>query len=69
MKKITCFVCALFVMWSTQAQNKDITYTVPAASWPEQFGNHRAVINIKEPADAVHINFLWRRHDKDPETR
>ncbi len=46
-----------------------IPYSVPSQSWDERLGNHRAVISVDKPADAVHIDFLWRRHDKDPEKR
>ena len=46
-----------------------IPYSVPAEQWEEKFGNHRAVIRIDRPADAVNINFLWRRHDLNPEKR
>ena len=40
-------------------------YTVPPVPWAEKYGNHRAVIDVRGPADAVHIAFLWRRHDRD----
>jgi len=50
------------------AQDK-ISYAVPKDQWEEKFGNHRAVIKIDKPSDAVSIDFLWRRHDADPEKR
>jgi len=37
--------------------------------WPESFGNHRAVLEIKDDADAVRIVLPWRRHDPDPHKR
>jgi hypothetical protein len=46
-----------------------IPYNVPAQLWAEEFGNHRAVIHIDKAADAVHLDFLWRRHDTDPDKR
>ena len=45
-----------------------LPYTM-GQTWDEKYGNHRAVIRIDNPADAVHIDFLWRRHDKDPDKR
>ncbi|MDR3269284.1 MAG: DUF6067 family protein [Tannerella sp.] len=59
--------CLLWAM-PTMGQSV-IPYSVPAQLWPEEFGNHRAVIHIDKAADAVHIDFLWRRHDADPDKR
>ena len=44
-------------------------YTVSKSPWSESLGNHRAVIQVDQPADAVTIDFLWRRHDSNPENR
>jgi hypothetical protein len=43
-----------------------ILYTVPDSPWPESFGNHRAVLMVSKPADAVALEILWRRHDRNP---
>lgn len=48
---------------------KNIPYSVPAKSWDEEYGNHRALIKIEKPSNAVHIDFLWRRHDASPDQR
>ena len=32
-----------------------VTYEVPETPWPESFGNHRAVLSIDDPAEAVRI--------------
>ncbi|MGV8135386.1 MAG: glycoside hydrolase domain-containing protein [Mangrovibacterium sp.] len=44
-------------------------YTVPNEPWEEKYGNHRTVITIEKPADAVRLSYLWRRHDTDQESR
>ena len=46
-----------------------ISYSVPSESWDERFGNHRAIITVDKAADAISIDFIWRRYDKDPEKR
>jgi hypothetical protein len=39
-----------------------------AGNWPAEsgLGNHRAVIAVKAPADAVRVRIPWRRRDPDP---
>ncbi len=41
--------------------------TVPygVANWPHEMGNHRAVVEVKEKADAVYVHIPWRRKDLD----
>ena len=46
-----------------------INYSVVKSPWEEGLGNHRAILKVDKPADAVHIDFLWRRHDSSPEKR
>src|SRR5512136_1319179 len=43
----------------------EIPYSV--ADWPERFGNHRAVVQVEQPADAVYLRIPWRRADDHPE--
>ena len=39
-------------------------------SWPEAgCGNHRAVLHVAEPAEAVWAHIEWRRRDPRPETK
>ncbi|MGN6439395.1 MAG: glycoside hydrolase domain-containing protein [Agriterribacter sp.] len=40
-------------------------YRIAAAPWPENLGNHRAVIKIKQAADAVEVLLEWRRQDDE----
>ncbi len=34
-----------------------------------KYGNHRAIINVQQPADTVWINIPWRRRDSDPDKK
>jgi hypothetical protein len=43
-----------------------IRYSVAARPWPESLGNHRAIMHIVKPADAVRVTLPWGRHDADP---
>lgn len=50
------------------AQNKPCDtyrYEVPQTSWEESFGNHRAVLQVNNPAQIISLDFTWRRPDKD----
>ncbi|HUT26252.1 MAG TPA: glycoside hydrolase domain-containing protein, partial [Sumerlaeia bacterium] len=44
-------------------------YGVAEKPWPEELGNHRAVVRLEAPAEAVRLRLLWRRHDPSPEKR
>ncbi|MFV0505339.1 MAG: glycoside hydrolase domain-containing protein [Bacteroidales bacterium] len=39
-------------------------YSVANIPWEESLGNHRAVLNVEHPAEALSINLTWRRHDR-----
>ena len=54
--------------FSCTAEKKNI-YSTPETPWPESLGNHRAVLQVGEPADAVEVSIVWRRHDRNPEER
>ena len=47
----------------------EIKYTIAEQPWGEGFGNHRAIIEVSESANAVRLDFNWRRHDANPEKR
>lgn len=39
-------------------------------AWLEQgHGNHRAVVHVAEPSDAVRVHIPWRRHDPEPQAK
>ncbi len=44
-----------------------VSYSVPSDSWPESYGNHRAVLEVSKPAKVVGLELCWRRHDKHVE--
>lgn len=50
-----------------RAQN--YTYQASPKPWTESFGNHRAVLQVNQPTEAVSIDFLWRRPDRDVDKR
>jgi hypothetical protein len=52
---------ASYIDNNTDSQQIDIPYGIGV--WSEELGNHRAIIRIKEYADAVRIYIPWRRHD------
>ena len=41
-------------------------YAVADQPWPDGFGNHRAVVHVDAPVDAVVANVPWRRRDRNP---
>src|ERR1035437_8926211 len=63
------FLFFTLVLANSGLGQKKISYSVPADQWEEEFGNHRAIIEVDKPSDAVSIDFLWRRHDSSPEKR
>jgi len=65
LKSVLAALFLLIVGLSVSGQEPG--YSVPEESWPESFGNHRAVIFIESDADAVHIAIPWRRHDPNPQ--
>ena len=40
-------------------------YQVTPVLWEESFGNHRAVFQVYKPAEAVELDYYWRRPDKN----
>lgn len=68
MKYLT-FIPILCWIISGSISAQQSVFTVASNPWEESLGNHRAVLQVKESADAVKMNIIWRRHDKDPEKR
>lgn len=50
---------------SNAQSRQGYTYSVPSAPWEESFGNHRAVLQVDQPAEVTALEFEWRRPDKD----
>lgn len=44
-------------------------YHVAETPWNEALGNHRAVLDVPVPGNAVYMSFDWRRPDKDVDAR
>ena len=63
MKYLT-FLTLILLFSCNNAENK--LYVTPETPWDEGLGNHRAVLEIANPAEAVMVDVLWRRHDKKP---
>jgi hypothetical protein len=64
------FTVVFVILLHTLLSGQDmVKYSLPASEWAEEYGNHRAIIQVGEPAGAVKISFLWRRHDATPERR
>lgn len=61
------FLLPLFFFSCTST--KENLFSVAEHPWEESLGNHRAVLQIDNPADAVAVDVLWRRHDMNPESK
>lgn len=57
------------VISSTMLQAQIHKYAVAKFPWNEDFGNHRAVLNVAKPGNAVYVKVDWRRRDKAPEQK
>ncbi|MBL7224078.1 MAG: hypothetical protein ISS72_09500, partial [Candidatus Brocadiae bacterium] len=44
----------------------DVPYAVAKKPWPQNLGNHRAVVRVETKADAVWAHLPWRRRDRQP---
>jgi len=49
--------------------NQNPLYIITESPWPENLGNHRAIIRVDSPAEAVSLDIVWRRHDLFPERK
>ncbi len=58
------FIFAFVIVGNAQ---QIMEYKTTQNPWAESLGNHRAVLQIDQPADAVFLNLPWRRHDRHPE--
>ncbi|HBT86457.1 MAG TPA: hypothetical protein DEB12_11210, partial [Porphyromonadaceae bacterium] len=60
------FLLTFLILLLPFAKTLGQVYSVAETPWPEEYGNHRAVLDIPKGGDAVYIDLLWRRHDKVP---
>ena len=61
------FIFLILLLSCTNTKEK--LYSSSGNLWEEQLGNHRAVLQVDNPADAVLVDILWRRHDRNPEDK
>ena len=75
--KVLCTIMVLFLTFcfSIGGELNQQGLEIPVAkygigSWPfRNFGNHRALVTVDQPANAVKVLIPWRRHDKEPEKK
>ncbi|MBN2308852.1 MAG: hypothetical protein JXR94_07785 [Candidatus Hydrogenedentes bacterium] len=61
-------MASLAISAAATAAGQELPYRI--GSWPEAgHGNHRAVVRVGEPADAVWAHVPWRRRDPAPEEK
>jgi len=69
MKLINCLIFVFVTFSCFGITSSSPKYSVPESSWPESFGNHRAVLEISKAAEVATLDILWRRHDSKPEDK
>ncbi len=55
----------IFLLTGCQPETNSL-YSVADRPWEESLGNHRAVLQVEDAAEAALIDIDWRRHDRDP---
>ena len=60
---------AVLLLPGTALALDEAHYGVAPEPWEEGLGNHRAVVRVAQPADAVVVKIPWRRRDRDPERK
>ncbi len=66
MIRLNAIVVGVSVSASVAALAQEVPYGV--GSWPEgERGNHRAIVRVDKPAEAVRAYIPWRRRDPDPQ--
>ncbi len=65
----TFFLCAFSVQSINAQPITDYVYKTADTPWNESFGNHRAVLSVSKPSEAVKLDFQWRRPDAEVEKR
>ena len=59
----------MLLIFGLVSSQTEITYGISETPWEAGFGNHRAVVEVPKNANAVKLDFNWRRHDKNPDER
>jgi len=53
-------------VFSCLKKSKSLEFSVSDIRWDAGLGNHRAVLSVERPVNAVKLDLLWRRRDRDP---
>ncbi len=65
-----CFILILLISSAVPLSCSSETVKYGIGEWKEDgYGNHRAVLRVKQHADAVRAHIEWRRRDHNPETK
>ena len=68
MKKIVVSFLCLLCFGFSYAQDKPNSSLYGTGNWDaDSLGNHRVVVSVNQPTDAVLAKMEWRRRDFDPE--
>ncbi|MBN1939464.1 MAG: hypothetical protein JW843_07750 [Candidatus Aminicenantes bacterium] len=68
MRKCATLIEAAWLLASLGLAAQDVPYQT--GDWDnERFGNHRAVVRVEKPAEAVSASIPWRRRDAEPEKK
>ncbi|MGH7659059.1 MAG: glycoside hydrolase domain-containing protein, partial [Gemmatimonadales bacterium] len=66
--KPSLLAASLFLLLPSVLPAQSVPYGV--GQWnPDSLGNHRAVVQVDAPADAVRLHIPWRRRDRHPGTK
>ncbi|WP_299578037.1 glycoside hydrolase domain-containing protein [uncultured Sunxiuqinia sp.] len=65
----TIWTTTLILLFTACQPETNSLYSVADRPWEESLGNHRAVVKINQAADAVAMDIVWRRHDRNPDEK
>lgn len=60
----------ILCIYTSISYSKDISvleyqYETPTIPWSESYGNHRAILSVRNNGDFAFLHFNWRRSDKE----
>ena len=67
--EIRIMLLLLLSMLIVSCEKKNELYGVTDEPWNPSLGNHRALIQVENEAQAAYLDLEWRRHDRHPENR
>ena len=70
MKQMLFTLLCLFTFSNLQAQTVPTDELYGLGTWnADSLGNHRVVVSVEKPSDAVLATIEWRRRDLNPEDK